>query len=327
MNAGADASLWTREAAGSPRRRRLRLLAGVTLIVPSLDLAAFPEGKPTPTPQPPSSQGTAGLFSQLLPTRAPPTPTPRPQDVQRARELLEEAVQAVGGPLVDSLVSLVVEGRRVVYTGSDSIEGQVTTYYLFPHSYRHDVRLPAGELATLVTPEGAFLLGPTGSLELPEEKRYEIEKSIARNPVALLKARRSKLFQATFTGSGKVGTEAVNLVRVEIGGEPTTVAFSSASGRILQMTYLGRGGEDDHLGEAVALFSDFRTVDGLTYPFATTGLFEGKKSVAITVEKLIVNESLPHTLFLPRPTKPSPESQPAAPRALSPLPPQERSCR
>jgi hypothetical protein len=64
----------------------------------------------------------------------------------------------MGGSLIDSLTSLVVEGRSVVYAGSDSIEGQVTTYYLFPYSYRHDVRLPAGELATLVTSEGAFLL-------------------------------------------------------------------------------------------------------------------------------------------------------------------------
>jgi hypothetical protein len=125
--------------------------------------------------------------------------------------------------------------------------------------------------------------------------------------VALLKARRNKVFQASFAGSGKVGTEAVDLVRVELVGEPTTVAFSAASGRILQMTYVGRGGDDDHPGEAVALFSDFRTVDGLTYPFATTGLFEGKKSVATTVERLKVNESLPSSLFLPRPTRPSPK--------------------
>jgi hypothetical protein len=278
---------------------------------------APPPQKSTPTQAAPVTPGDSGL-SQLLPTPAPPKPTARPEDRQRARELLEKAVRAMGGPLVDSLTSLVIEGRTTLYEESGQMEQPVTTYYLFPYSYRRDVRLTAGVLGTIVTPEGAFLLGPTGTVELPEEKRYDLEKSIARNPVALLKARRHKLFEAFFIGKDRVGGQPVDLVRVEIGGEPTTLALSSANSRILRMTYLARGGTDDHVGEATAAFSDFRPVEGLTYPFATTGFFEGKKSVATTVEKLKVNETLLPTLFLPRSTKPIPEA-PAPPTPGQPL--------
>jgi hypothetical protein len=212
----------------------------------------------------------------------------------------------MGGALVDSLTSLVIEGRTILYEESGQMEQPVTTYYSFPHSFRRDVRLSAGMLGTVVTPEGAFLLGPAGTVELPEEKRYEIERSIVRNPVAFLKTRRQKRFEAAFSGTGRVGDEPVEIVRVEIGGEPTTVAISSANGRILQMRYLARGGADEHLGEAVALFSDFRRVDGLTYPFATTGHFEGKKSASTLVERVKVNEPLPGSLFLARPTGAAP---------------------
>ena len=56
------------------------------------------------------------------------------------------------------------------------------------------------ERTVLVTPDGAFLDSEAGPQELPESARHTLETSAMRNPVALLKGRRGRMFEAALVG-------------------------------------------------------------------------------------------------------------------------------
>ena len=63
------------------------------------------------------------------------------------------------------------------------------------------------------------------------------------------------------------------------------------------MTYQGSN-LTGAMGEIVQTFSDFREVDGLTLPFASSSTFDGETMVTSTTESLLVNPELTADTFI-----------------------------
>ncbi len=208
-----------------------------------------------------------------------------------------------GAAVIDRIKSLEFRGRSVRRTavGGEN-ELQITTRIVFPDRYRQDISLPGGSLATILGPEGAFLVpSQGGSIPLPEEQRLEIEMAIMRNPVALLKTRRDKTFMTLGAGSGESDGKRVELLTVLSGGESTTLSLDMQTGRIMRMRYTHRDAQAVEREMIEVIYSDFRPVDGLTYPFAAEGTVEGGVSFSNRLESLIINGAVDLSLFVPPP--------------------------
>lgn len=259
---------------------------------------------PSPTPQPaPSPQAT--------PT---PQPTPPPTAEQRKRgaALIDKAVRAMGGAAaVDKVKSLEIRARgtRRLPGGSD-IEVQTTTRIVFPDRYRQDTTLPGGTVSTILGPLGAFLTIETaGALPLPDEETATLKRTVRRNLVALLQARKEPSFSPAATLSGK---EQGDSVGVNVGGETLTLKLDPKTGHIREADFIGSSGAGAQ-GRIVVNYSDYRPVDGLMYPFALSGTFDGQPSFDSKLDSVTVNPTLADALFMP-PPPPSPEP-PAEPGA------------
>ena len=131
-----------------------------------------------------------------------------------------------------------------------------------------------GTMTVVVTPEGAFMKGPQGTMPLPESQREDMLKEIRRDLLALLKMRKDSSFRAIATGTETVEGMKVEKVSIELMGDSTVLGIDPDSGHIVMMTFRGKKPMAGTPGEVVRTFTDFRDIDGLMIPFKTASTFE-----------------------------------------------------
>ncbi len=231
---------------------------------------------------------------------APPSPALNSPSTSSSRargwKIVVHALEGMGGAAaVDAVRSMELRGRSL-RTGLDGrpVEVKTTTRILFPDRYRQDIETPTGALSVVIGPGGAFLVAPGDEgaprgTPLPPEQRREVEISVMRNPLALLKTRRDQTFEAIFGGEEEVGGRPVELVQVLSGGVSTLLSVERETGRVVRLRF-------DALE---VLYSDFRPSGRLVYPFAAEGRSEGKTTMTTSLETILVNGAMPPSLFEP----------------------------
>jgi hypothetical protein len=213
-----------------------------------------------------------------------------------ARSLLERAVEAMGGAaLIDGLKSVRLVTRSTRWLAQGPSELSSTTWIAFPDRYRQELRLPFGSVTTVFTPAGAFVVGAERAAALPEAERVGMEDAIYRNLLAFLRTRHHVHVVVRWDGEDVVGGRTVDRIRVDVYGRSTRIAFDRATGLPSELRYPARALEGSP--EVLLSFDDFRTVNGLRYPFRTTGWQAGRKAFEGLVETLALNEDLPESLF------------------------------
>jgi hypothetical protein len=270
----------------------------------------------TSQPSTPPSTGTtsAAAAAARLPEPS-PTPDPRtrwpdqtPEDFEAAWKLVDKAVAAMGGPIVvDGVRSLVLTSKQQQRSPLGEYPATVTTTILYPASVRRDITLPGGSVSTVLTPEAAWITGVLGTFEMEKSDRDQFEAGAIRLPLTLLKSRYGRLFRASYPGPLLPGTPGDNLI-VRLGSEETQLSLDPA-GRIVQIVWTGPSPVDPSKKVWIRVnYSDFRTVDGLIYPFASTGWVADEKVSTSQLESIRINAEIDPALF----AKPAPAPTPTA---------------
>jgi YHS domain-containing protein len=229
----------------------------------------------------------------------PPKSPPTNEMIKRGQELIAKAVDALGGgSKLDHLVSFQRKDLR-----ADQIKNNLLL--TFPDGMRQEIVRPTFTLVSVVTPSESFFLVNNSAQPMSEAGRSSIHKELNRELIVLLRARMQPEFKAWSTGSDTVGETAVERVDVQLPGFTTTLAIDPSTGRVLSQTYRGRalGGV---FGEIVIMYSDFRTVEGLSLPFKATATLGGQPVPALstTAEAVTINGPVDPTTFK-KPKSPS----------------------
>ena len=111
------------------------------------------------------------------------------EGVQHAQELLAEAVETLGGDLVDSIETLRLQGTAVQSTPQGEMQIKLTATYRYPDSLRQDLELPFGTMTMVVTPATAFVQSPQGGMDPQGSQRQSLESTRKPNLLVLLQAR------------------------------------------------------------------------------------------------------------------------------------------
>jgi hypothetical protein len=196
------------------------------------------------------------------------------KETAEAAKVLDRAVEAIGGEkVVFQTLTLVVKGESARITASGHVKSPTTTYFSFPMSIRQEIVVEGKTIAMASTPEGAFLESEGGVQELPEAGRHSLEASAMRNPVALLKGRHGRFFEATYAGKERIGETEVDMVDIRIGPNATLLAVD-AQGRMVEQRYDSLS-ENGRKGRMVVRFGDFRPDGGFIYPHKVRAEFDG----------------------------------------------------
>jgi len=162
-------------------------------------------------------------------------------------------------------------------------------------SIRHEVVLEGKTMAMASTPEGAFLDTELGALELPESARHTLEMSAMRNPVALLKGRRGRFFEATHAGRERIADADVDLIEIRIGPNTTMIAVD-AKGRMVEQRYELLT-ETGRKGKMVVRLEDFRPNGQFVYPHKIRGELDGMFAFENRVEQVQRDPELDPRMF------------------------------
>ncbi|MCI0391285.1 MAG: hypothetical protein MOB07_21295 [Acidobacteria bacterium] len=237
-----------------------------------------------------------------------------PEALQKGQSLIDKAVAAAGGAAqIDGVTSYQEKSTVLQARQQDDVEIKNNLTVLFPDRIRLDRAMPdfnnpsvTRRMALVITPSEAYGIAPNGVQPIPEAVRIDQERGIKRRPLSILRARKSANFKPAAGGNGKVGETPVEQVAVELDGTSYTLGIEPATGRLLGLSYQRRGPEGIY-GQFIQVFSDFRTVDGLTLPFKITATFNGQpwKEQSSTIEAITINSKVDPALFeKPQPGKP-----------------------
>ncbi len=232
-----------------------------------------------------------------------------------AWKLLEKVVEATGGPaVIDGMKTLVVTGKTQMRSPAGTYEATVTTTFVYPNKVRREVVLPNGAvISTTFTPGRAWLRGALGDVDLSPGEREQLEESAMRTPLSLLKSRIYRLFFVALGDPLEAGGVKRDVLVIRFAGE-TTEAILDADHRIEELSWEGRLVAPEGKKRRIHLrYSDFRTVEGLVYPFSSDAFSGEEKVSSLRVDSLRVNEPVPPELF--EPPGPSPSPTPTPPQA------------
>jgi hypothetical protein len=229
-----------------------------------------------------------------------------PETLKKGNALIEKAVSAMGSAsLLDGLTSFQEKSTALQTRQSTDVEVKTDLRIVFPDRVRIDQVMPdydnpsvLRQVALVISPGEAFAITPNGMQAMPEAARIDLEHELQRRPLSILRARRSENFNAVATGTGKVGETDVEQVVVNIEGTSYTVGVDPTNGRLLSLSYRRRGPRGE-FGAVSKVFSDFRTVEGVTVPFKVTASFDNQpwKEQSAAVESITINAKADASLF------------------------------
>lgn len=208
------------------------------------------------------------------------------EGAERARALLDRAVEAIGGAeALERATTLRIAATASQQTPQGPMEVTLTQTQVFPDRVRQEVTLPFGTMSMVVTGESGFAVTPQGVVDLPPSQLAAVRQQADRNPVALLRSRNDPGFTATAIGTAEVEGTPVERLQIELAGQMTVVAIDPESGQIRQIAYQGTGPTGGP-AEIVETWSDWRAVAGLQYPFVIVGSVDGEEMQRVTIQEV-----------------------------------------
>ena len=241
-------------------------------------------------PPPPGEKGEKG--------EAPPV-KPAASNAE-GKALAAKVVQAMGG--LEKLQS--IKALRVNFTESDPTGDTATPIELtivFPDRMRVNIVTPNGNLAVVVSADAGFMSAEgRGVRDLPAAQKTESLTQIHHDPVYLAQHLNDPNFTFTATGTEKIGE--VEAAVVDVGGAVPPIRWyvDPKSGQILRETYKGMGPSGEFQGETE--LSDWRTADGLTFPYVHQNKQNGKDASTVNYTSIQINPTIDPKMFV-KPTQ------------------------
>jgi hypothetical protein len=248
------------------------------------------------------------------PARAPRPASPAPPSKEARAEgkaLFAKVVENLGGKEKASKVRDVqTKGQVTAKTAEGEMTMDIQTAMIFPDHLSQQIDAPFGRVAMVATPAGAFLVGATGSQDLPPAMRDELLKQVQRVPLYLAQKVDDPKLTVVADGGEKIGEVEARIVDVQYGSALVRWSVDPKSGRILRSAHRAIG-PDGKESTIVADYSDFRTVGGFPIAHHLEVTTNGERDQTLTLEECKINAGVEASLF---------EKPPPPPAAPTPAP-------
>jgi len=211
-----------------------------------------------------------------------PVPTGNQESARRAWELIEVAVQGMGGAeRVDALRSW-REHWSEKAADDPSREDCVTLTLLFPGAAHLREAWGEHEYERFVRDGRGAFRSSDGVEAMDLSQVTSMKREQAHHPLVILRARKRADFVCAMAEPGEVDGVKVERVAVHFDGALTTLNIDPATGRILATEYHARG-KRSLLGEVRRRYSDFRELNGITAAFGSSLIWNGEPLASGTI--------------------------------------------
>jgi predicted Zn-dependent peptidase len=207
-----------------------------------------------------------------------------PASLTKGKELLQRVQQALGG--VDRLAAMKdmqFHASVEVMTPGATMKVKQTTSFIAPSTVRQDNELPFMKQSVYSDGKSGWLSGIQGVQTLTPPVLKQIRGEAFRQLASLALSDRDPDRTVNYEGDGVLAIASKD-------GESVRLTVDEKTGIPVKIAYKQSTGEGGSAIEEV--FSDWREVDGIRFPFQWTILQGGKKFSGATVEDYKINTGL-----------------------------------
>ena len=279
-----------------------------TLILTTV-LAVQAQGYPPSSPTPPATTHTA------LPTAAPSTSTanwPTAQfsataakdpSVQKAKQILDDMIRALGGDAYLNVREMSVEGRNYsFYHGRPSGLGVLFwRFWQWPDKDRYEItkqrdiiNLFVGDRGYETTYKGTVAIDPKQLTDYLRRRDHSLEvviRSWLPAPGTMI------LYEGTVIVEQNLADKVTVL---NASNDSVTIAVDPRTHLPVRKTYSYRDPIDRQFDDEAEVFSNYKVVQGIATPFSTVRMDNGEMSNQRFIDKVSYNNGFDASLFEPK---------------------------
>jgi len=210
------------------------------------------------------------------------------------KALAEKVVGAMGGlPKLQSIKTMRV---NIAESEPGGTPAPVDVTLAFPDNIHVEVQTPQGQLTLIATAGAGYMsMAGMGTRSMPPAQKDEMLTQVHHDPVYVAQHVNDPAVTFTSAGTEKVGD--VDAAVLDIGGSIPALRWyvDPKTGRILREKYKGVGPTGPFDGETE--LSDWRTADGLTFPYTHKNKQNGQESSLVEYKKIDINPTIDPKLF------------------------------
>jgi hypothetical protein len=221
-------------------------------------------------------------------------------NAQKARALIDRAIEALGGQAYLSIQDVSSQGRGYTFHHGDSTSTgiQFWLFYKFPDKERSEVTKQRdviyvynGNTGYEVTYKGARAMEPK-DLSIALRRRHYALDQVLRNWV---NAPKTALFYEGTANAADKPAERVTVLNGE--NEGVTLYFDIATHLPLKKTFSWRDPTDRERNEEEEVYDNYRPVQGVMTPYRTTRYYNGDMAGQRFLNSVTYNQGLSDSFF------------------------------
>ena len=266
----------------------------ITSIVTLALMITLSAAAQAPAPTPPASTPSAWPTAQFAATAA------KDPGVQKAKQILDDMIRALGGDTYLTLRDMKLEGRSYAfYHGRPSGLGVVFwRFWEWPDKDRIEltkqrdvVELNLGDAGYEITYKGTATQDPKLLAEYLRRRDHSLEvviRSWLAAPGSLILYEGTAIVEQTLADKVTIMTAS---------NDSVTLAIDPRSHLPLKKTYSWRDPIDRQFDEEAEIFGNFRMVQGINTAYSTVRMTNGEMSGQRFINNVSYNTGLDPTLF------------------------------
>ncbi len=225
-------------------------------------------------------------------------PPSTPETLAKGKEFMLAAAQATGGDALMKVQSFEASARGEAAVGGTQVPVESKIYILFPDHLRVDTKLPFGDVTQGYDGKNGWLGNPQGSQAVPpgNERGVRAKRAAGRRASGSsvlhwpARCRRKRLETRDLMGQQTEGVAITDgALQMTIYLDPSTHLLMGA--RFDQDTQQGKV-------ESIEVWSDFRDVEGVKFPYHSVTYRAGTKFSESTIQEVKFNTNPVPSLFV-----------------------------
>lgn len=257
-------------------------------------------GKSQDFDQPLSVLGKVETIDITIPEASPSSSSQKeveatPASLAKGKEIFDKVVTACGGKKgFAGIKSAVIKTETSVSTPQGDVQISGTSTHVYPDKVAQEMSTPGGTFTIVFDGQKGWFAGPQGSQDLPESQLKNTRSELFRSFTNLFQA--SDLKVQYLAEEESEGKKLDVLLISDPAGDEMKLYVDETTYLPVKESYRGQGMMGPSNIEEI--FSDFRDVSGVKFPFVQVTNADGKKYAETKILDIKVNAQVDPAVFI-----------------------------
>jgi len=254
-------------------------------------------GKPEEFDESLSVFGQVNEIDISIPVPKEEVPEATADESTKGKKLFDKALAACGGAQKFAQIeNFVINTQIAINTAQGEMKVDSVTTFVIPDKLHQVLNLPMGQMKQIISGDKAWAVTPQGTVDIPESQRKDMQASIFRDWINLFHITESEELNVQYLETGEFDDTKVEIILVSDGKGNSVKLFLDANSFVpIKQEYKGM----DMTGpaEMEEIYSDFREVNGIKFPFNVLVRSDGKKYLESKVTEIKFNTEIDSSIF------------------------------